>query len=376
MVIAGASCKDLSSCKAQAKAGVLCSGEGTSSLTMNGLLAYCAVHFPWLISLENVWNIIHCGNFVWVRARFRRIGYQLFFCEQNPLGYRIPTSRHRAYFWGFLIKGSEWFVIQEAGLLQGYIHDFICRLKAPEDAGLLHVCDFLTGVPEWDQCDRDAVGQDSNVDCPKWPPQHAAFVQEHGLGSWPIMSSAYRLPEATMFAAFPTLARLPLRELDWAVSVDKLLCELSGSGQHNGKDVFGDLSQALQRGSFKVGHLPCILPGGKLLDFARASILSGTHRLRLQGIVDTVDYKLDYSVVSDNIKCDLSGNAMSGWCFATSLLVQMATSHTRPSRICKKLSFPVWQHVVQQDQQDEVVALSRAKRHKPDSGLGLLLSIC
>ena len=60
-VVAGTSCKDMSTQKSNDKHNVLCSGVGSSSETMLGLLACCAVHKPWLVSGENVITMLTAG---------------------------------------------------------------------------------------------------------------------------------------------------------------------------------------------------------------------------------------------------------------------------------------------------------------------------
>jgi site-specific DNA-cytosine methylase len=369
--IAGTSCKDLSPQKATGKQNVMSSASGTSSVTMLGLLAYVSRHQPACIMGENVLNLLSGENFNWVREQFRLCGYVLFFVEQDPTFHRVSHSRPRVYFWGFLTTGTLWFVTREASVVQGAINAMLERLKhkpcetvdvlefAPDDTSDTCSNRFIsTSVPEFDE---EA----------KWLQIHVNYCNERSI-VYPVQHSAYDLPAATQEACFPVLTCLPLRELDYVKVMDKLLCQESGTGRlQNGKVIFADLSQCVSRECWNFNMLPCILPGSKFLDASEASIISAVHLARMQGILKTIDTNLNYAVTPERTLADMSGNAMNGWCFGSTFFVMLATSASNVNmRVPRKLS-SVFAARLERDDHAEAVA----KKHKPDSGLGILLSL-
>ena len=125
------------------------------------------------------------------------------------------------------------------------------------------------------------------------------------------------------------------------ILIDKVFCaDRPGSGMIGDERILLDLSQAVNREVMQTKFFPCILPGSKMLDMSSCTLYSGYTLLRLQGLVSSTDYILDYSCISERVAASLAGNAMAGWGYGTSFLTQLRTSHSKPiTRICNRLKW-------------------------------------
>ena len=210
----------------------------------------------------------------------------------------------------------------------------------------------------------------------KWPHHHFQYCAENGL-LWPVTDSVFsELPLPCLRELYPYVGELPARELDVVIVRDYEFRTCRFPSDHpvhewrNGDiSVFIDLSQALGRRSYQFRKLGCILPGSNFLkyraDLSVCRILSGTHLLRIQGICNSLDHAIDYTVVPERCRADLAGNAVNGWSCAEHLITAFGSSTTRPQfrKSQQSRSF-------RQDGADTL-----AKRLKPGSGLACLLSI-
>ncbi len=263
--------------------------------------------------------------------------------------------------------------------MQGHVGSLLELLQVPEDKQEPHrVHDFATGdkaldslphpeVPAFDQVNDDA----------KWIGQHRQFCEANSM-TWPVQTSPYILPADTLRVVFPLVSRLPYREVDWVVVCDECLCcHGTGIAAFNGKRIFGDVGQALPRTKMNFDSLPCILPNAKIVDFEKCELISGPYLLRIQGVVPSLDFSIDYGSIGHKLACDMAGNAMNGWCIGCTTVVQMTTSVAKPRyRIRRSLSFSAsTKRSKSSEELDSPAGSAWKKRHTADSGLGVLLSL-
>ena len=409
-IAGGTSCVDLSSQKNNCKDGVLKSSEGSSSETFFGLLAFCKRHRPRVVFGENVWNLVSIGdssgtsNWNDMKEKFMTIGYLLVYIRSDTIWIGLPHRRRRVYYFGFPLNG-QWYLILEARLAQDAMHTF-SKLLEEEGHELLGVDLFRVesdtqSVPDRFLAAKDWYGPEQEE--AKLPVVHASFCADSNI-AWPVADSvqtekftikgnvvsnmmlkhirpisyddkylvlvdiisyllAYSQSRDVLEVAFPPIAVLPWRELDLSQITDHLLTtpETRGSGLSKGRKVYLDSSQAADRKPWCCGHLSCILPGSKMIDLAAPRILSSSHLLRLQGVLPSLDFKLDYDCVSERTGADMAGNAMSGHCFGNAVITLFTNSRFKPrTRISGKRARP--------GAAPDVV-------HDASSGLGVLFNL-
>ena len=250
--------------------------------------------------------------------------------------------------------------------------------RLPDDTGSIG-CRYSAG------CDWAVVGSDE-LEKVKWASGHLEFCGLKGI-EWPVRLSAYALPQPVLETAFYAISILPSREQDCCQVLDVMYCQHDiGCGKTiDGKCIFIDSSQALPRQAVGFDFVPCILPGSKVVDLAQCRILSGSHVLRLQGVLDTIDCKVRYGCTSERVQSDLAGNACAGWSFGSALISSFGSVkvHTAPMRRTPGKSVPPERlalTVCDNGRRDKRIACAEErpiKRHQHDdnSGLGILLNI-
>ena len=304
------------------------------------------------------------SNFFRARSQFRALGYTVFWATSDPSEHGVPQRRTRLYYWMFFSGGCAWFVYAEHSVVQVAI----AALFKPHDGGpLFEVQDFA--LPDMAASQRYVATSFADVkDMAKWPEQHSTFAHQYGV-NYPVTDGAYNLAPSVLAAVFPHVSFLPDRELDMLKTMDKIHCKPSGSGRDaSGRKLFLNLSQAMVREPLTAGLLGCITPGAKFMDLEAGEILHGSTLMRLQLIVDSIDFQLDLGCVPERMLCDLSGNACSGLSFGLAVVAAFCTSGTAPrfriSRMRRAANDPEVQLVEQE-----------SKRHTADSALGALLSL-
>jgi hypothetical protein len=255
---------------------------------------------------ENVWNLVSIGdssgtsNWNDMKEKFMTIGYLLVYIRSDTIWIGLPHRRRRVYYFGFPLNG-QWYLILEARLAQDAMHTF-SKLLEEEGHELLGVDLFRVesdtqSVPDRFLAAKDWYGPEQEE--AKWPVVHASFCADSNI-AWPV--------------------------------ADRCLT-----------------------------HLSCILPGSKMIDLAAPRILSSSHLLRLQGVLPSLDFKLDYDCVSERTGADMAGNAMSGHCFGNAVITLFTNSRFKPrTRISGKRARP--------GAAPDVV-------HDASSGLGVLFNL-
>ncbi len=393
-VVASTSCKDLSPQKSDGKGEVLSSGEGCSSLTLRSLLAYCKKLRPMWACGENVLNLLGgstgtCvdanSNFGYFKSEWRAIGYVIFHLVTNPVRFSVPNRRHRVYWWVFRCNCVViWFCHSDHELVMRHISAVCVHLEelSNERDTLLDVDDFRLSSDTEPVPDRYLAGNEWNLpdtdtlERAKLPEVHRSYCADQSI-EWPARTSAFSIHPELLAVVYPAIAVLPIREKDLSQVVDAKYCARDpGSGiTADGKRIFIDGSQALNRHAVAFDMTPCILPGSKMIDRSNCRIMSGVHLLRLMGVLPTADHSIQYDVVKPRVQSDLAGNACNGWSFGLALIVIFSTSKVNPTHRIKRKRSRTFSFSLEPDTSQEVAACPLSKRHSPASGLGALLTL-